>query len=273
MVTLFPRTTKVAVIIYIAFLVQACAPITRMPVPTQTQPPQTSQSSSQPSTRSSPQSYPSDSKKNGSSSSGRQQSQSQAGSQASKTSEGSNGQQNAPRGLAGVEDDWLNQVGKRGPIADDIGWQTSNTRPNGDRSEEDDNAASPRQRNDARETGSSTERELNGILEDIDGNILAEREVINKNRTSSRPRGSINSDITNSGDEAAKAPSGKNVGSAVRLSPEVASGGSEVSPKLPDARDDDIIARQLREAAMQESDPELREKLWKEFERYKASGA
>ena len=48
---------------------------------------------------------------------------------------------------------------------------------------------------------------------------------------------------------------------------------SEALPKLPDARDDDIIARQLREAAMQESDPELREKLWKEFERYKNSGA
>jgi hypothetical protein len=38
---------------------------------------------------------------------------------------------------------------------------------------------------------------------------------------------------------------------------------------LPDAKDDDIIARQLREAAMQESDPELKEKLWEEYRRYK----
>ena len=40
---------------------------------------------------------------------------------------------------------------------------------------------------------------------------------------------------------------------------------------LPDAKDDDIIARQLREAAMAEPDPVLREKLWEEYRRYKGS--
>jgi hypothetical protein len=35
------------------------------------------------------------------------------------------------------------------------------------------------------------------------------------------------------------------------------------------SQDDDIIARQLREAAMRETDPELREKLWAEYRRYK----
>jgi hypothetical protein len=33
--------------------------------------------------------------------------------------------------------------------------------------------------------------------------------------------------------------------------------------------DDDIVARQLREAAQKETDPELRKKLWKEYEAYK----
>ncbi len=33
--------------------------------------------------------------------------------------------------------------------------------------------------------------------------------------------------------------------------------------------DDDIVARQLREAAENETDPELKEKLWKEYEDYK----
>lgn len=33
--------------------------------------------------------------------------------------------------------------------------------------------------------------------------------------------------------------------------------------------DDDIVARQLREAAMKEKDPELREKLWDEYRNYK----
>lgn len=271
--TLFPRTTKSLVIVYLVFILQACAPITRMPSPTQTPPPQKSQSSPQPSSPSSSQSNPGDSKKKGTSSSGGQQSQPKAGSQASNSRKGNNGQQNAPSGLESVEDDWLNQVGKRGSTADDIGWQTSNTTTKGARSEKGVGAASPRQRNDARETSSSIERELNGILKDIDGGILAEREVISKNRANSRPLGGTQSGTTKSGDETETAPSVKVVESAVRLSPRAGSGASEALPKLPDARDDDIIARQLREAAMQESDPELREKLWKEFERYKNSGA
>ena len=36
-------------------------------------------------------------------------------------------------------------------------------------------------------------------------------------------------------------------------------------------QDDDIVARQLREAAEKESDPELKEKLWKEYREYKKS--
>jgi len=32
--------------------------------------------------------------------------------------------------------------------------------------------------------------------------------------------------------------------------------------------DDDIIARQLREAALAEEDPELRERLWEEYRKY-----
>jgi hypothetical protein len=38
---------------------------------------------------------------------------------------------------------------------------------------------------------------------------------------------------------------------------------------IPDGRDDDVVARQLREAAEKESDPELRKKLWDEYRRYK----
>jgi hypothetical protein len=40
---------------------------------------------------------------------------------------------------------------------------------------------------------------------------------------------------------------------------------------IPDGRDDDIVARQLREAAMKETDPELRERLWEEYRQYKKS--
>lgn len=40
---------------------------------------------------------------------------------------------------------------------------------------------------------------------------------------------------------------------------------------IPDGRDDDVVARQLREAAEKEQDPRLKEKLWDEYRRYKAS--
>lgn len=46
--------------------------------------------------------------------------------------------------------------------------------------------------------------------------------------------------------------------------------GSSRHPKNRyDPSNDDIVARQLREAAEKESDPELKEKLWKEYEQYK----
>lgn len=48
-------------------------------------------------------------------------------------------------------------------------------------------------------------------------------------------------------------------------------GGGAVPADVPDAHDDDIVARQLREAATKESDPELRAKLWDEYRRYKNS--
>jgi len=38
---------------------------------------------------------------------------------------------------------------------------------------------------------------------------------------------------------------------------------------IPDGSDDDVVARQLREAAEKETDPELKEKLWEEYRRYK----
>jgi hypothetical protein len=44
---------------------------------------------------------------------------------------------------------------------------------------------------------------------------------------------------------------------------------SSQPPDLPDGSDDDVVARQLREAAEKEQDPELRRRLWEEYRRYK----
>lgn len=45
---------------------------------------------------------------------------------------------------------------------------------------------------------------------------------------------------------------------------------SSAPDDIPDGSDDDVVARQLREAAEKETDPELKKKLWEEYRRYKA---
>jgi hypothetical protein len=47
--------------------------------------------------------------------------------------------------------------------------------------------------------------------------------------------------------------------------------GSATAPKatIPDGDDNDVIARQLREAAEAETDPKVKEKLWAEYRKYK----
>jgi hypothetical protein len=49
----------------------------------------------------------------------------------------------------------------------------------------------------------------------------------------------------------------------------VAGGGGSPDRGIPSGDDDDIVARRLRRAAEQETDPELKEKLWKEYADYK----
>ena len=46
-------------------------------------------------------------------------------------------------------------------------------------------------------------------------------------------------------------------------------GPSHVPADVGNGSDDDIVARQLREAAMKEKDPQLQEKLWQEYRDYK----
>jgi hypothetical protein len=46
-------------------------------------------------------------------------------------------------------------------------------------------------------------------------------------------------------------------------------GAQGIPPDIPDGSDDDVVARQLREAAEKETDPELKKKLWEEYRKYK----
>lgn len=122
--------------------------------------------------------------------------------------------------------------------------------------------------------------ELDAALEDFDGEILAEREIIRErsNETAGAQGSTIplpSSDEAGAAGGDAEGPdvAGGPVGvpRARRAPPAPAAGTGQVPDDIPDAKDDDIIARQLREAAMQETDPELKEKLWDEYRRYKGA--
>jgi hypothetical protein len=60
-------------------------------------------------------------------------------------------------------------------------------------------------------------------------------------------------------------------GSGGGVQGEATQGDPRVPKDVGDGSDDDVVARQLREAAMKEDDPELREKLWDEYREYKKS--
>ena len=65
--------------------------------------------------------------------------------------------------------------------------------------------------------------------------------------------------------EKSGAPGGGNSGGA--------QGSGDSRTEIPDGSDDDIVARRLRKAAEAETDPELKEKLWKEYIEYKKGAA
>jgi hypothetical protein len=67
------------------------------------------------------------------------------------------------------------------------------------------------------------------------------------------------------GREVATAPEG--------TPPQEQGDASRVPTDVGDGRDDDVVARQIREAAMAEEDPKVRERLWEEYRRYKRGGS
>ena len=73
--------------------------------------------------------------------------------------------------------------------------------------------------------------------------------------------------------DASKTEKGKDDGelSDSNNSPEGTEGSKSHPGNRYNPKDDDIVARQLREAAENETDPELREKLWKEYEQYRSN--
>ena len=119
--------------------------------------------------------------------------------------------------------------------------------------------------------------ELEQGFAEFDRLILSEQQASNEQAEQEGHSDFFDDDLLAEGDHA-QAPAGEPLQTAmVDTDPASIEGEmniptrshSQVPPDLVDASGDDIIARQLREAAMKEQDPELREKLWDEYRKYK----
>ena len=148
-----------------------------------------------------------------------------------------------------------------------------------------DDPAAPRQRagppsGGGTERAQALNRELQEGLAEFDRAMLSEQEAITQRANSEGYAGALpEGDFAGGGgDPAADHPlqtamldgdPGGSTGSLKGRGDIPTQSRSEVPPDLVDAAGDDIIARQLREAAMKEQDPELRKKLWDEYRKYK----
>ncbi len=136
--------------------------------------------------------------------------------------------------------------------------------------------------------GSGAAGDLEEALEDFDGGIMAERSAIRDKAASTPNAGGGNArgatGIARGGSKSGNSGVGGGDGdgnnapdmgalpdgpSAISRAPGAPNRTAGIPKDVDDARDDDVIARQLREAAMAETDPAIREKLWADYQKYK----
>ena len=130
-------------------------------------------------------------------------------------------------------------------------------------------------------SGSSGDRDLDRALDVFDGQILSERADIlaqSNQQAGKTPRAEDTLPGTESDEESessgggGESPTGQGqTGSTQAPEPprRPLPAPGPVPRDVPDAKDDDVVARQLREAASAETDPDLRDALWEEYRRYK----
>ncbi|MEA3242461.1 MAG: hypothetical protein U9Q19_03350 [Pseudomonadota bacterium] len=76
-------------------------------------------------------------------------------------------------------------------------------------------------------------------------------------------------DVTGSGEQPASRGAGDRPPSGAAGGRGTQTGASGQAADIPDGSDDDLVARQMREAAEKETNPELKKKLWEEYRKYK----
>ena len=119
----------------------------------------------------------------------------------------------------------------------------------------------------AEERRAALDKRLNDSLGSFDAKLRNEQQKIAQERDARQPTVPT---------VAASDSSGKADAGLTAEPPATAIGGDEstagngaAARELPDGNDDDVLARRLRKAAEQETDPELQDKLWLEYVEYK----
>jgi hypothetical protein len=127
-------------------------------------------------------------------------------------------------------------------------------------------------------------KELDESVGDFDEVLMEEQreiETVGRNTEGYGSGGKGAGGSISLGEQAAGAQGGSGGGgggggggaSSARSDPLEGMSEGEIEQRTPDdiavIVDDDIVAKQLREAALAEEDPELRERLWEEYRKYK----
>lgn len=117
--------------------------------------------------------------------------------------------------------------------------------------------------------GGEGKGEFEGALEEMDGEILAGLEAAKSSAGRSNVPTPLDSSPGADGDGEKIKGLPRSVQRSIPTPRPPRRGTEQLPDDIPDAKDDNIIARQLREAAMAEQDSELKEKLWEEYRKYK----
>jgi hypothetical protein len=81
--------------------------------------------------------------------------------------------------------------------------------------------------------------------------------------------GGESGDVTGSGSQPVSGDAGGQLPSGAAGGRGTQTGARGRPADIPDGSDDDLVARQMREAAEKETNPELKKKLWEEYRKYK----
>ena len=165
------------------------------------------------------------------------------------------------------------------------GWVVSNELPENEKVRQGIPDEAIEEDEEAGSVKSEADKELEETLAGIDGNIMSDREEhaekINERAGGDvLPGDAVLAEADQGGPGGGRPPSAAG-GTSKQHIPNVSHPERQSQPPdpnrpsitisqadVPDAKDDDVVARQIREAALAETDPELREALWDELRRY-----